>query len=301
MAERMCALWAERWSEMHLDVGSLRIDVIDDGLFELRPETFVKVTKGRHADLLNKGNFRPRIKVGFNSLLIRGEGKTVLVDPGTGDKERIAERRNYNLDWPRKVLPKLRELSVHRDDVDLVVLTHLHWDHAGACTTLGYGGQLEPTFPRAQIVLQKRELDGARVALSQGDDGYCADDFEPLVSARKLELLNHDDEQIFPWLICHWSGGHSAGHMVVRIGSPESQRIMYPSDVLPTTAQLDLDSGMSYDQNPAVLAAAKLKFMTLAAQDQDIIILVHAPRNRAGILKKISEREFKFEHLVLEK
>jgi len=286
---------------MHLSLGSLRIDVIDDGLFELRSETFVKVTKGRNAELLDKSKFRPRIKVGFNSLLIRGEEKTVLVDPGTGDKERIAERRNYNLDWPRKLLPTLRELGVRREEVDLLVLTHLHWDHAGACTTVGFSGQLEPTFPKARVILQQRELDGARKALAEGDDGYCADDYEPLVSARKFDLLTHDDEQVYPWLSCHWSGGHSAGHMVVRIGYPEGLRVMYPSDVMPTTAQLDLESGMSYDQNPVELTAAKLKFMSFAAQDQDIIVLVHAPRNRTGTLKRISEREFKFEHLAIEK
>lgn len=286
---------------MHLTLGSLRIDVIDDGLFELRPETFVKVTKGRNTELLGKSKYRPRIKVGFNSLLIRGEGKTILVDPGTGDKERVAERRNYNLDWPRKLLPKLRELGVPREEVDLVILTHLHWDHAGACTTVGFSGQLEPTFPKARVFVQQRELSGARAALTEGDDGYCADDFEPLASAHKFDLLTRDDEQINPWLNCHWSGGHSAGHMVVRIGYPEGPRVMYPSDVLPTTAQLDLESGMSYDLNPTELAAAKLKFMRLAAQDQDVIIFVHAPRNRAGILNQISEREFKFEHFALEK
>ena len=81
---------------MRIDLGSLRLDILDDGLFELRPETFVKVSKGRFAEMLNKTKFRPRIKVGFNSLLIRGEG-------------------------------------------------------------------------------------GARKALAGGDDGFCADDFEPLV------------------------------------------------------------------------------------------------------------------------
>lgn len=281
---------------MQFDLGSLRIDVIDDGLFELRPETFVNVTKGRNAELLDKRNFRPRIKVGFNSLLIRGEGKTILIDPGTGDKERIAERRNYNLDWPRKVLPSLRELGVKREDIDLIVLTHLHWDHAGACTTIGHSGQLEPTFPRARVILQQRELEGAREALATGDDGYSADDFEPLVAASKFDLLTADDAEIYPWLTCHWSGGHSPGHMVVRIGLPTAQRIMYPSDVLPTTAQLALDSGMSYDQNPQELSDAKRKFLSLAAREQDLVILVHAPRNRTGYVSQQSTDKFTFEY-----
>ncbi|MCB1059768.1 MAG: MBL fold metallo-hydrolase [Calditrichaeota bacterium] len=286
---------------MHIDLGTLRIDVLDDGLFELRAETFVKVTKGRNADLLKKGQYKPRIKVGFNSLLIRGEGQTVLIDPGTGDKERIAERRSYNLDWPRRVLPKLKQLGVRKEDVTLVVLTHLHWDHAGACTTNDLGGQLEPTFPKACHVLHEKELDGARAALVQGDDGYCADDFEPLAEARKLELIGELDAVIFPWLTCHWSGGHSPGHMVVRVGYPEGPRVMYPSDVLPTAAQLPFDSGMSYDQDPNELIEAKRKFLEIAAADEDLVILVHAPRNKSGYIRKLSSGEYKLEHVALEK
>lgn len=283
---------------MQIDLGTLRLDILDDGLFELRPETFVKVTKGWSTDILSKGKHKPRIKVGFNSLLIRGEGKTVLIDPGTGDKERIAERREYNLDWPRKVLPRLRQMGVRREDVNLVVLTHLHWDHAGACTTVGFSGQLEPTFPRARVVVQRRELEGARDALRTGDDGYCADDYEPLAAAGKLDLLDGDDEQLFPWLSCRWSGGHSPGHQIVRIGYPETTRVSYLSDVLPTTGQLALDSGMSYDQNPDELRSAKAKFMRLAAREQDLVILVHAPRNRTGFLSETESGEYKFTYSV---
>jgi len=284
---------------MHFQLGTLRIDVLDDGLFELRPETFVKVTKGRNAELLSKGQHRPRIKVGFNSLLVRGEGKTVLIDPGTGDKERVAERRNYNLDWPRKVLPKLRELGISREHVDLVVLTHLHWDHAGACTTVGHGGQLEPTFSKARVVLHEKELSGAREALAVNDDGYCADDFEPLVTANKLDLVTTDEARILPWLSCQWSGGHSPGHMIVQVGYPEQPKLLYPSDVLPTSAQMPLDSGMSYDQNPTELERAKEKFLARAAEDESLVLLVHAPRNKLGVIRQ-TDSGYRFEHRTQE-
>ncbi len=284
---------------MKFDIGGLRLDLLDDGLFELRPETFVKISRGHSSELLDKTRFRPRIKVGFNSLLVRGGDKTVLIDPGTGDKERAAQRRNYNLDWPRRVLSQLKELGVRREQVDTVVLTHLHWDHAGACTTVGHGGQLEPTFPKARYVLQRRELQGARDGVAAGDDGYAPEDFEPLVSMGRLDLIDEEDLQILPWLSVHWSGGHSPGHQVVRIGPEGGKRVMYFSDVLPTTAQLSLESGMSYDQNPEELRQAKLKFMTQAAKEMDVVVLVHAPRNRVGHLREIAPGEFKFQHITL--
>jgi glyoxylase-like metal-dependent hydrolase (beta-lactamase superfamily II) len=279
---------------MRFGLGPLRLDVIDDGLFELRPETFVKVNKRRHADVLNKTHLRPRIKVGFNSLLIRGESKTVLIDPGTGDKERIAQVRDYKMEWPRKVLPTLRVLGVPRESVDLVILTHLHWDHCGACTTIGAGGQIEPTFPRARYVVQRRELEGARRAIEIGDDGYLADDFEPLVNAQKLDVIDADDAQVLPWLTVYWTGGHSAGHQIVRIGTEETGRALYLSDLLPTTAQLSVASGMSYDEAPNVMQESKRKFMRLCAREGDLAILVHAPRNRAGYLTEMAPDDYRF-------
>lgn len=283
---------------MRLTVGKVQVDVLDDGLFELRPETFVKIAKGRNAELLNKSKFRPRIKVGFNSLLLRGDDLTVIVDPGTGDKERIAERRSYNLDWPRRVFSRLKTLGLRREDIDLVVLTHLHWDHAGACTTIGFSGQLEPTFPRAKVVLQATELENARRLHLAGDDGYSADDYEPLDASRKFELLTEQNSQVLPWLSCQWTGGHTAGHMAVRVGNDGQPGLFYLSDLLPTTAQLAMDSGMSYDQNPDELAAAKRKYLSLAAENEDAVVLVHAPRNRLGRLKRVSEDNFTFEHIV---
>jgi glyoxylase-like metal-dependent hydrolase (beta-lactamase superfamily II) len=284
---------------MHFQIGTLRFDVLDDGLFELRPETFVKVTKNRNTELLDQARYRPRIKVGFNSLLIRGEGKTVLIDPGTGDKERIAERRNYNLDWPRKVLPKLRELGLRPDQIDIVILTHLHWDHAGAATTVGHGGQIVPTFSKARVLLHRLEVPSAREALNSGDDGYSADDFEPLVSSGKVEMLG-DEEHVLPWLQCLWSGGHTAGHMVVRIGFPERPKVAFLSDLLPTSAQLPLDSGMSYDQYPTELAQAKQKFLSLCADEKDLAVLVHAPRNKLGYIRRDQDGTFHFEHCTVE-
>lgn len=267
---------------MRLDLGPLRLDLLADGLFELRPETFVKI-----------GKSRSRIKVGFNALLVRGEGKTVLIDPGTGDKERTAQVRDYKMEWPRRVLPALRTLDVPLDQIDLVILTHLHWDHCGAATSTSAGGQVVPTFPRARYILQRRELDSARRALAARDDGYLAADFEPLVDQGRVDLIDTDEHRVFPWLTLHWTGGHSPGHQIARLGYPEGLRATYFSDLVPTAAQLPLDSGMSYDSIPGELRDSKLKFLTLAARDGDLAIFVHAPRNRTGYISEISPGDFR--------
>jgi glyoxylase-like metal-dependent hydrolase (beta-lactamase superfamily II) len=276
------------------NLGPLRLDLINDGLFELKNETFVKVLGGENRTLRDRPGVNPRIRVGFNCLLIRGLGHTVLVDPGTGDKPLDSQVREYAMEYPRNFFPALESLSVDFRDVDTVILTHLHWDHAGGATSVGYSGQIEPTFPRAKYYVQKRELDAAREAILTQDDGYLADDFEPLVSAQVLEAIEADDFQVFPWLSLHWTGGHSQGHQIVVIGEPGQPRAIYFADLIPTTSQIPFDSAMSYDVKYDQLAASKKRFLNEAVQGEYLVMFVHAPRNRAGYLSKDQDDKYRF-------
>jgi glyoxylase-like metal-dependent hydrolase (beta-lactamase superfamily II) len=276
------------------ELGPLRLDLISDGLFELRPETFVKISRGRSASLLERQGVEPRIRVGFNSLLVRGHGHTVLIDPGTGDKPMDDKVVSYKMEWPRKLFPTLEKLGVRPADVDTVVLTHLHWDHAGGATTVGYSGAIEPAFPQATYYLHQTELDAAREGVLMHDDGYSSDDFEPLLNASVLELIHEDDHEVFPWLSVHLTGGHSPGHMVVKLGDAGRKQAIYFSDLVPTTSQLPLDSAMSYDVKYDQLAAAKKRFIDEAAAHEYLCMFVHSPRNRAGYLQKTDDNKIKF-------
>jgi glyoxylase-like metal-dependent hydrolase (beta-lactamase superfamily II) len=198
------------------------------------------------------------------------------------------------MEYPRKLFSSLDNLGVGLRDVDTVILTHLHWDHAGGSTSVGYSGQIESTFTRAKYFVQKRELDAAREAILAQDDGYLADDFEPLMSAQALEVIDADDFQVFPWLSLHWTGGHSQGHQIVVIGEPGQKRAIYFSDLVPTTSQIPFDSAMSYDVKYEQLAASKKRFLNEAVQGEYLVMFVHAPRNRAGYLSKNQDDTYKF-------
>lgn len=260
-------------------LGEFRLDLIHDGLFELKPESFVRVgTK-------ELPHVRRRIRVAFNSLLIRGNGHTIIVDPGTGDKPRTQQVRDYHMEWPRKFFPALQAFGVMPEDVDIVILTHLHWDHCGGATSLDAGGKPVPVFFHAKHYLQTRELEAARAAVASGDDSFLPDDFEPLVAAGLLELIEGDAE-ILPGISVELTGGHSSGHQIVRIDGDEAGRAIYLSDLVPTVAQIPFDSVISYDNNIDELLPAKERVLLQAAEREDLLLFVHAPRQRAGYLRR---------------
>lgn len=266
-----------------IDLGPFHLDLLSDGLFEDDADTFVRlcVEERKAPRVTVKG--KARIKVGFNSLLVRGNGHTVVVDPGTGDKPRAALREQYKLEWPRKFLPALDGLGVARASVDAVILTHLHWDHCGAATSLDADGRLKPTFPNARYYVQRQELEAARQGVAGGDDGYNPEDYEPLLEAGMLELLD-GERALLPGITVLPVGGHSAGLQVVVIG--DGPRAIYLSDLVPTATQLPLDCVLSYDLNIEELKAAKARVLDEAVRRQDLLLFVHAPRLRAGYVTR---------------
>lgn len=270
-----------------LQLGEFRLDVISDGFFEDSADSFVGLSSPKQGHV--RARMKPRIKVGFNSLLVRGAGQTVLIDPGTGDKPRDAERQHYHLEWPRKVLPELEALGVRKTDVDAVILTHLHWDHCGACSSVDEAGNLASTFPQAVHFVQERELFAAR----RSKEGYSAADFEPLAQGGVLKTLTGDGE-ILPGFSVRWTGGHSAGHQVVYVES-QGERAVYLSDCVPTSAQLSPNHYLSYDEDAAQLKSAKQAILRESWERNDLLIFVHAPKIRAGYLNLDNQNKYRLQ------
>jgi glyoxylase-like metal-dependent hydrolase (beta-lactamase superfamily II) len=274
-------------------LGAFRIDLISDGIFEDDADSFVQPCVEKESAAKLKARVKTRIKVGFNCLLVRAGGHTVVIDPGTGDKPRPDKVSHYRMEWPRRFFSTLEELDVRREEVNTVILTHLHWDHAGAATRLVHG-RAEPSFPNARYFVQKKELEAAQAENAAGEkDSYLPEDYEPLLRAGCLTVIDGDVE-LFPGISCRWVGGHSAGLQVVMVGSGTS-RAIYLSDLVPTTTQIPLDCMLSYDQDHAQLKESKQKILAEAEEHRDLLLFVHAPRVRAGRLKRRADNTLSLE------
>jgi glyoxylase-like metal-dependent hydrolase (beta-lactamase superfamily II) len=281
-----------------IELGHFRLDLISDGFFEDEADTFVKRCAETHSAPRLKVRAKPRVRVGFNSLLIRGDGHTIVVDPGTGDKPRPEMVKAYTLQWPRLFFPTLEKLEVAPEDVDIVILTHLHWDHAGAATRIGEHGGIVPSFPNARYVVQEQEVEAARAAIASGDlSSYNPDDFEPLLAAGCVEVLKGDAD-VLPGISVRWVNGHSAGLQTVHIRDRSGSGAIYLSDLIPTSAQIPLDCYLSYDVNIEHLTERKKSIVGEAAARHDLLLFVHAPHLRAGYLISRSDGSFGIESIT---
>jgi glyoxylase-like metal-dependent hydrolase (beta-lactamase superfamily II) len=261
-----------------------RFDLLSDGIFEDDADTFVQLCAERQSPPHLKVRGKPRVRVGFNSLLVRTAGRTMVIDPGTGDKPRPDKVSAYRMEWPRKVFGALQELGVPRESVDTVILTHLHWDHAGGATVLERGRAV-PAFPNATYYVQARELAAARADVLAGDlSSYMPDDYEPLAAAGCLTLLE-GDAPVAPGVSVRWVGGHCPGLQIVLFAAPALAAV-YLSDLVPTATQLPLDCVLSYDLNLEELRTAKARILAEAEAARALLFFVHAPRQRAGILTR---------------
>ena len=220
-----------------------------------------------------------RIQMVTRCLLVRGEGRVVLVDTGMGagwsDKERdIYAIENGN----RSIMSSLSSLGVSASSVTDVILTHLHFDHAGGAVTRAEG-RLAPAFPNATYHVQRDQLSWALAPTLKDRRSYRADDFIPLQKEERLALAGGEAE-ILPGIRVVPTQGHTIGHQVVRIGEGAGS-VLYCGDLIPTAAHVPEPWVMGYDLYPVTTMKEKHALLDRAAGEKWILVLEHDPSRQA--------------------
>src|SRR5574341_599149 len=138
-----------------------------------------------------------RIRLAMRCLLLEGEGQRILVDDGAGDKFPPKLAEIYRIEHDRHTLERaLGALGLGVADVTDVLLTHLHFDHAGG-STRREGNTLVPRLPRARYYVQRRNWENAQRPNLRERASYLAEDFRPLMEAGALTLW--DEHSRTPW------------------------------------------------------------------------------------------------------
>lgn len=259
-----------------IQIGPYIIDALETGEFALdggamfgvvpKPVWSNKIS----VDALN------RIDMRLRCLLLRAEDRVILVDTGIGHKEDERFMALYRVDYSRFTLEKA--LAAHGlgfDDVTDVILTHLHFDHAGGATTRDAEGRITPTFPNATYYVQKANLDWALHPTERDRASYITHNIHPLIDAGKLQLLNGATE-IFPGIHAEVCDGHTTGLQTLRI-TDNRTTLYYCADLIPTSAHLPLPWVMGYDLRPLVTLEEKRDMLTRAARDRWILFFEHCP------------------------
>jgi glyoxylase-like metal-dependent hydrolase (beta-lactamase superfamily II) len=210
----------------------------------------------------------------LNSLLVRSQGSTVLIDTGIGTKLDDKQRAIYYPGDYGHLLRRLRSLGVQPDDVDAVINTHLHYDHCG-WNTANVQGQPLPTFPRAKYYVQRGEYEAAIHPNDRNRASYLADNFTPLAETSQLELID-GETSITPEIHVVPTPGHTADHASVVISSA-GETAMFIGDIVQHGCQLDRPVWISaWDILPLVSLETKKALFERAWREQALIISVHA-------------------------
>lgn len=226
-----------------------------------------------------------RVPMVLRCLLIRTPQTTILVETGMGDKvtPEIAEQNNFRLERPDGwLLDSLAACGVSPDDVDIVLLTHLHGDHSGGSTRI-IDGQFVPTFPRAQYWVQQREWIDAHNLNERTRASYYGVNYDPLEQAGKLRLLS-GDASVTQGVRLATAPGHTRGLQIVVIESG-GQTAVFLGDVAFFHWQIEKLAWVSaYDIDPNTTIETKRIWQKWLAERQALILFQHDPLITAGKL-----------------
>jgi methylmalonyl-CoA epimerase len=224
---------------------------------------------------------RNRITLAMRPLVVRGM-RTLIIDAGLGDKENDEFYDIYGVDRARHLDHALADAGLSPDDIDIVLATHLHLDHAGGFTVREASGRVRPRFPRARYVVRRGEWEDATHPHERNRASYLRDNFVPLADAGVLELVS-DDQTIMPGVRVQRTGGHTMHHQIARIES-KGKRAAYVGDLFPTTAHLPDAWIMGFDLFPMESLAARKAFARDVQEHETLVFFPHDPTVAAGYL-----------------
>jgi glyoxylase-like metal-dependent hydrolase (beta-lactamase superfamily II) len=264
-------------------LGDLEIHPVVDGSFRLDGGAMFGVVPKPLWERRAPADARNRIALAMRTLLVRGD-RTILIDAGVGDKVDAKMQEIYAIDRTTSLDAGLAALGVSRADIDIVVATHLHFDHAGGFTTRDEAGRLVPAFPNARFMVRRGEYADAVHPNVRNRASYLADNFVPLLEAGVLDL--HDDDcAVMPGVRVQRTGGHTAHHEIVRLESG-GRVAVFAADLLPTAAHVDDPWIMGYDLYPMDTLAFKQAFVREAIAGEYLIFFEHDPGVAAGYLRE---------------
>ncbi|GAB5534271.1 MAG: MBL fold metallo-hydrolase [Rubricoccaceae bacterium] len=219
-----------------------------------------------------------RIPLAMRCLLLRGHGRTILVDTGLGDKTDAKFDRIYAVDRTHTLLGSLAALGVAPADVTDVLFTHLHFDHGGGATRRS-GDGLELTFPNAAHYVQQSHWEWAHASPREGAS-FLAENLEPLKASGQLHQLK-GAKTPFPDLELVIANGHTRGQQLPLLTDGNST-LFYAGDLLPTTAHVPLLWIMAYDVEPLETVKEKESILARAADEAWHVVFEHDPVHAVG-------------------
>jgi glyoxylase-like metal-dependent hydrolase (beta-lactamase superfamily II) len=297
-----------------LTLGDFELSVFSDGTYPLDGGAFFGVVPKVMWSRKVAADDKNYVTTGLNSLLIRSENprtgkQTVLVETGMGNK--LSDRMIKFYGQPAQLLDNLAAGGIAPEDIDIVINSHLHFDHCGWNTLRDKNGKIVPTFPRAKYYAPEGEWQYARHPSERDSISFISENYDSLVESGQMTLLK-GGEEIVPGISVQTFPGHTAHMQAVilnghpgsgttgkgtasavpmsekneRALAPEGTIACYISDLIPTTAHIDLTWGMSFDLYPLQTIESKKRYYAQAIPQKWLTVFTHDPKTPWAYVEK---------------
>ncbi|MBO0910883.1 MAG: MBL fold metallo-hydrolase [Acidobacteria bacterium] len=252
-------------------LGSFELTALSDGTYYLDGGAFFGIvpkvlwSKRMPSDELN------RVPTGLNSVLVRTGEKNILIETGVGNK--LPEKMVEIYGQPAKLLTALDRAGLSPEDIDIVINSHLHFDHCGWNTIRERGG-IRPTFPKAEYLAQEGEWKHAHEG-QRDKVSYLHENYDPLVESGRMRLLRGDGE-IVPGISVQVFPGHTRDLQAIVLESG-GKTACYISDLIPTSAHVEVNWVMGFDLYPLETIESRKRYYARAIPERWLTMFTHDP------------------------
>ncbi len=273
-----------------MQLGRWRLDSVNGGRFWLDAGVLFGIIPKTVWQTITPPDALNRIPLAVRCVLARNGQHTVLIDTGYGSRLSPLDRSSHSADAGDPLTESLAALEVHPQDIDVVVFSHLHWDHSGGAIRFDETRRCVPTFPNATHFVNRLEWEDATGGAPELGGSYAVDNFASLEQAGQLVLVDGEVE-IVPGLWTRMTGGHTRGHQALVFES-DGETACYPGDLCPVAAHMRRMWSSAYDLYPLEMRRRKPELLGEIADRGWWILWDHDPQLAVSRLERHKSREF---------
>jgi glyoxylase-like metal-dependent hydrolase (beta-lactamase superfamily II) len=266
-------------------LGDFELTILSDGWYLLDGGAMFGVVPKPLWEKRAPADDQNRILLGLNTVIVRTGRHTIAIETGIGNKLSPKFREIYAT---KEQLPRAFEAAqIRSEDIDIVINSHLHFDHCGWNTTKTPDGRIVPTFPNARYFAHRGEVEHGHLQLERDAISYIGDNYDPLVESGQMTLLDTrpgETQPIVPGISVESFPGHTAQLLAIHIDSA-GKRATYISDLIPTSAHLDITWAMGYDLDPVTTIAQRKRFYARAIPEQWMVLFTHDHHTPLGYIE----------------
>ncbi len=269
---------------LELKIGPYSLHAIPTGQFGLDGGAMFGTVPKILWQKTNPADNQNRIPMEARALLLKSNNHNILIDTGNGQDfipkygeklgSKFSEMYGVDQNGPN-LISSLKKQNITPDEITDVILTHLHFDHAGGSTYFD-GQKISPTFKNATYHVQKSNYETAKNPNIREKASYLKANFEPLIENNQLQLIDGAKANYLPHISLIISNGHTQGHQVVQITDDQKQ-LFYCGDVIPTSSHIRAAWVMGYDLNALMVIEEKTKLLQLTEQKPSYLFFEHDP------------------------